>query len=210
MIELAIPLTPPQNGSPAAEMSPTKFLVSAETLLSLKRKASLPEISSAQAKHLRLDPPPISDDIMITHYHERTADLIDRSSLQVMIPFEQAWRKTQDRLKVLEEQLHEERRQRLVYEEKVNQQERLLNEERRERLMLLIGNAIIDMAKLIFQNNRSVVEDPSTNRLQQLAANVTDKQLKESQIPTKYWPHIRSLPKVCEEFYFIYCLLTIV
>jgi hypothetical protein len=72
-----------------------------------------------------------------------------------------------------------------------------LDLERKQRLTLLVGNAIIDMAKLIFQNNRSLVEDPSTNRLQQLAANVTDKQLKESQIPSKYWPYIRSLPKVC-------------
>jgi hypothetical protein len=72
-----------------------------------------------------------------------------------------------------------------------------------DRLSLFVGNAIIDMGKFIFRNNPALVEDPSTNRLRQLAANVTDKQLKESQIPSKYWPFIRSLPKVCQ-FLFIY------
>jgi hypothetical protein len=100
MIELAVLLTPPAKGSPAATMSPTKFLVSTEVISSLKRKASLPEITPAQAKCLRLDPSPTLDDISITHYHKRTSEMINRSGIQVMIPFEKAWRNTQGRITV--------------------------------------------------------------------------------------------------------------
>jgi hypothetical protein len=74
-------------------------------------------------------------------------------------------------------------------------------------MALYIGNTIIAMAKLVFDK---LDNDPSTHRLQQLASKVTDKQLREKSIPPKYWPHIRSLSEVYKEFYFIYCLLTIV
>jgi hypothetical protein len=56
MIDLAVHLTPPKQGSKAAEMSPTKFLVSPESLARIKRKASLPDITPDQAKRLRLEP----------------------------------------------------------------------------------------------------------------------------------------------------------
>ena len=91
MIELAVLIIPPAKGSPGATMSPTEFLVSTDILNSLKRKASLPEITPTQAKFLRLDPPPTVDDLTITHYYQRTNELIDRPGIQVMIPFEKAW-----------------------------------------------------------------------------------------------------------------------
>jgi hypothetical protein len=88
-------------------------------------------------------------------------------------------------------------RQQLQYQ--VDETERLrqqLQDQADKKFALLAGNAIIDLAKFVHRNNPSVVDDPSTHRLQQLSANATDKQLRESQIPTKYWPFIRNLAKV--------------
>jgi len=62
--------------------------------------------------------------------------------------------------------------------------------------VLLVGNTVIDLAKFVFQNTLGPVNDPSMHRLQQLAANVTDKQLEESQVPPEYWKFIRKLTKV--------------
>jgi len=49
----------------------------------------------------------------------------------------------------------------------------MLKDERRRRLDLYVGNAMIEMAFLIFKKNSALAADSSTRRLQQLAANVT-------------------------------------
>jgi hypothetical protein len=71
-----------------------------------------------------------------------------------------------------------------------------LQDQAKQRLQLLAGNAVIDLAKFVYQKYPSAVENSSTHQLQQLAARVTDKQLRECQIPTKYWPFIRNIAKV--------------
>ena len=63
MIELAILIVSSTKGSSGAIMSPTEFVVSADVITSLKRKASLPEITLVQAQFLRLDRPPALDDL---------------------------------------------------------------------------------------------------------------------------------------------------
>jgi hypothetical protein len=73
-------------------MSPNEFLVLTEVISALKQKASLPEITPAQAKFLRLDLSPTLDDITITDYYKRTSEVINSSGIQVMVTFEQAWR----------------------------------------------------------------------------------------------------------------------
>jgi hypothetical protein len=67
----------------------------------------------------------------------------------------------------------------------------MLKDERRRQLDLYVGNAMIEMTRLIFKNNSALVADSSICQLQQLAANVTQKQLEQSRIPEKYWPSIR-------------------
>jgi hypothetical protein len=75
--------------------------MSKDVISPLKRKSLLPAISVNQAKKFRLDPTPILDDKTITtEYHERVSKLIDRPKLQVLIPFDQAWRDTQDQIAV--------------------------------------------------------------------------------------------------------------
>jgi hypothetical protein len=64
-----------------------------------------------------------------------------------------------------------------------------LNRERKRRLKLFIGNCLYDLAKLIFPSLKS---DAS---IQQLATKVTGKQLTKANIPAKYWPLIKDLPK---------------
>jgi len=100
MLQLAVQLTPPAKGSQAAKMTTTQYLTSSEVISSLKQKASLPTITPAQAKAFRLDPPPNLNDVTITDYHERASKLVDRSHIQVMIPFDQAWSKALSRIRV--------------------------------------------------------------------------------------------------------------
>jgi hypothetical protein len=100
MLKLAVPLTPPSKGSQAAKMSTTEYLTSTEVISSLKRKASLPAITTVQAKALRLDPQPDSNDVTIADYHEHANKVVGRSHIQVMIPFEQVWNKSLDRMTV--------------------------------------------------------------------------------------------------------------
>jgi hypothetical protein len=71
-----------------------------------------------------------------------------------------------------------------------------VQDQAKQRLALLAGNAVIDLAKFVYQKYSSAVENSSTHQLQQLAARVTDKQLRECQMPTKYWPLIRNIAKV--------------
>jgi len=52
---------------------------------------------------------------------------------------------------------------------------------------------LIDMAKMLLPQTAA---DASTHRLQQLAANLTNKQLSNANIPSKYWPLLRNISKV--------------
>ena len=68
---------------------------------------------------------------------------------------------------------------------------------------MLIANALIDLARLVAKNYKSEFnDDPSTTRLQQFAANVTDTQLENLKIPRKFWAVLRKLDKVSRFFFF--------
>lgn len=107
MLDLAVSLTPPKPGSKESTMSPNLYIASTPALTSIKRKASLPEISPSQAKRFRLESLPTADETTVTKYQERVDQTCDRSSLMVMIPFEQTWGRTLERIKNLEEEVSE-------------------------------------------------------------------------------------------------------
>lgn len=63
---------------------------------------------------------------------------------------------------------------------------------------MLIANALIDLARMIAKTYKSeLIDDLSTTRLQQFAANVDDAQLQKMEIPKKFWSPLRKLDKVC-------------
>jgi chromosome segregation ATPase len=71
--------------------------------------------------------------------------------------------------------------------------ERELGEETIRQLGLRVEYLLIDLAKIVFP---STATDASTHRLKRLASTISDKQLKDGGIPSKYWPHLRDLSKV--------------
>lgn len=101
MLNLADTITPPQAGSERAKMSPIKFIISSPTRDSVKRKASLPEVSERHAKQFRLEPPPNSSDMTIEEYQQR----VNRDEMTLMIPFESTWTKMLEEMKSLREQV---------------------------------------------------------------------------------------------------------
>ncbi|KAI4229207.1 MAG: hypothetical protein L6R36_001056 [Xanthoria steineri] len=61
---------------------------------------------------------------------------------------------------------------------------------------MLIANALIDLARMIAKTYKSeLIDDLSTTRLQQFAANVDDAQLQKMEIPKKFWSPLRKLDK---------------
>jgi hypothetical protein len=64
----------------------------------VKRKALFREVTKSQAKRFCLEPPSNSDDTTMAEYQQRK----ERDSLTVMIPFENIWRKTQEKVDNLE------------------------------------------------------------------------------------------------------------
>jgi hypothetical protein len=88
MLNLAVSVTPPKADSATARMSPVLFIISSPTRASIKRKASLPEITERSAKHFRLEPPADSTETTIAEYQQR----VNRDDgILVMIPFEGTW-----------------------------------------------------------------------------------------------------------------------
>lgn len=63
---------------------------------------------------------------------------------------------------------------------------------------MCIANALIELAQLAAKRFKSeLVDNPSTSRLQQFASSISDAQLKELKIFTKYWKIFRNLDQVC-------------
>jgi len=63
-------------------------------------------------------------------------------------------------------------------EAKLDEVQRKLDDNEARQFVLYTGNAMIHMTRMIFANtNPTLSEDVSTHRLQQLATNVTNKQL---------------------------------
>jgi peptidoglycan hydrolase CwlO-like protein len=116
MLNLAVPVTPPKPGSKAAEMSPAQFIVSSPTQDSLKRKASLRTVTESQAKRFCLEPPLMSDDTTIAEYQLH----VERETLTMMIPFENVWKKIQEKVDNLEEKVSQYSKQSDNLEEKVS------------------------------------------------------------------------------------------
>ncbi|KAN0074017.1 hypothetical protein V8E54_007954 [Elaphomyces granulatus] len=127
----------------------------------------------------------------------------DSQKLQVLLPFEQGLKETSAGLAVLRKKT-EELQSKLQTESKkmaelqtnLQTERNLLQIERLRRLKLCIGNLLLDLAKLVFPETST---DPSTCRIQQLIANVTNKQLDSKGIPSKYWPFLRNLHKHIKE-----------
>jgi hypothetical protein len=71
------------------------------------------------------------------------------------------------------------------------------------RLRMLIANALIDLARKVAKTYKPELNnDQSTARLQQFAANVTDTQLENTEIPRKFWGVLRKLDKVPRSIFF--------
>lgn len=70
-----------------------------------------------------------------------------------------------------------------------------LNLTRYSHLILYARYPLIDMAKIAFP---SEVDTNSTIKLQQLTASAKDQVLKKAKIPSKFWPLLRNLNKVCD------------
>jgi len=149
----------------------------------LKRKAHLKRLSTGMAKRLRLDPSAVQEDLTITMYYERTQALIpdDRKQLHVHIPFADEIERIQNKLQSLEA-----RTERLEIIQK-------------RKLKMLCGNALIELARLAAKKYKSeLVGDASTTRLQQFAASVTDAQLRDLEVPPKFWTLLRNIEKIIE------------
>jgi len=62
---------------------------------------------------------------------------------------------------------------------------------------MLCANALIELARLIAKRYKpELVGDASTTRLQQFAASVTDAQLRDLEVPPKFWTLLRNIEKV--------------
>ena len=73
---------------------------------------------------------------------------------------------------------------------------------------MLIANSIIDLARLVAKTYKPEYNyDPSTIRLQKLAANTTDDQLENLQVPRKFWAALRKLDGVIRFFSFSVMLI---
>jgi hypothetical protein len=101
MLNLAVPITLPKPGSEASQMSPTEFVVSSPTRDAVKRKASFPEVTESQAKRFCLEPPSNSEDSTIEEYQKR----IERDTFTMLVPFENVWKRTQEKVNILEESI---------------------------------------------------------------------------------------------------------
>jgi chromosome segregation ATPase len=124
MLNLAVPVTPPKPGSKAAEMSPAQFIVSSSTQDSVKRKASLRTVTESQAKRFCLKPPLKSDDTTMAEYQLH----VERETLTMMIPFENVWKKIQEKVDNLEEKVSQYSKQSDDLEEKVSQYSKQSND----------------------------------------------------------------------------------
>ena len=67
------------------------------------------------------------------------------------------------------------------------------------KLKMLCANALIELARLAAKKYKSeLVGDASITRLQQFAASVTDAQLRDLEVPPKFWTLLRNIEKVCK------------
>lgn len=64
---------------------------------------------------------------------------------------------------------------------------------------MLCANALIELARLAAKKYKSeLVDDTATSRLQQFAANITDTQLRDLEVPPKFWKLLRNIGEVWE------------
>ncbi len=62
---------------------------------------------------------------------------------------------------------------------------------------MFCANALIELARLVAKKYKSeLVDDIATSRLQQFATNITDTQLRDLEIPSKFWNLLRNIGKV--------------
>ncbi|KAL8965241.1 MAG: hypothetical protein Q9197_006608 [Variospora fuerteventurae] len=166
-----------------SQKSPNDFLTSAEAMSPLKRKCHFKRLSSESLKKLRLDPAPELGDSTITIYHERTEAMMpeDRAKLHVLVPFEGELKQIQE----LQSKVAKLEAESAEYQKS-----------QKSRLSMLIANALIDLARMVAKKYKSeLMDDPSTTRLQQFAANIDDAQLHQLGIPKKFWSSLRKLDK---------------
>jgi hypothetical protein len=103
LLNLAVFVTPPQADSDRAKMSPVQFTISSPTRASIKRKASLPDITEENAKRFRLEPPANSSDTTIAEYQKR----VNRDDgILMMIPFESTWTKMREEITNIREEVN--------------------------------------------------------------------------------------------------------
>jgi chromosome segregation ATPase len=102
-------------------------------------------------------------------------------------------KETNTKLEKVETELKETKTESEETKTKLEKVETELGNERIQRSNLCIGNLLIDLAKIVCP---STATDASTHRLKQSASAISDKQLKDGGIPSKYWPYLRNLSKV--------------
>ncbi|KAI4120801.1 MAG: hypothetical protein LQ347_007026, partial [Umbilicaria vellea] len=115
----------------------------------------------------------------------------DRDKIHIHLPFGWELEQIQDlqslkpEVEKLKAELH-----------RLQKNEAQLHRSQKSRLSMLIANALIDLARTIAKRYKSeLLDDPSTKRLQQFAANVDDAQLQQMGIPKKFWPSLRNIEK---------------
>ena len=104
-------------------------------------------------------------------------------------------RKHGNDIKELERNLGEYKRE--ANEEK-RKSEKKAQKERMERFGLFLGNMLISLSrKLAKQYRPAIANDPSTPTLQQFVISMKDEQFRAAGVPTKVWPFLRKINKVC-------------
>src|SRR5271156_3049167 len=154
-------------------MSPAEFMISVETRTSIKRKTRFPSITEAKAKKFRFDPSIIPEDNTIDQYYGRINEVLpgDRPKIKVTVPFEKTWAGMLDRQDKQDSIISGlvasgEEMKKMMSEMRTTLDEHtvMLKYERKRRLNLCIGNAVIEMARLLFKNNSELKADSSTHR----------------------------------------------
>ena len=123
-------------------------------------------------KKLKIDSSIQERDTTMTVYQERVESLLpnDRQNLHISIPFETELERMQKRFDDLNN----------------------------DKMKMFIANALIELARSAAKRFKiDLINDTSINRLQQFASSITDAQLRELNIPSKYGKPLRNLNIVC-------------
>ena len=183
----------------------------------MKKKANLSSIPSPIRRKCVLDPSPTDSDRSIREYHERTQQLLpsDRSThIHALVPgdapsakvkvLQQFWFASIPFKLIFPQSLSLEKKEAelktTLLETQIEEMKKELKVLRESKLSLCVSNALVELLKGLSKKFRPDIpnDDTSTNKLQQFGKNLTDQQLRQFNVPTKYWKMIRNADLVGE------------